>query len=111
MNRSDNNPFGVSSEALLRFLDAAPHGNRQDNSDADSALPAGASRESGCGCPSAGSYMRLVLGTPEDPQAGALLDHAAGCDRCGELLARSLQTLEGNPSSEEAAAIAELAAS
>lgn len=111
MNRNDNNPLGVSSEALLRFLDATPRDKRPDSPGAASGPPSGTPGEPGSGCPPNGTYMRLVLGTIDDRQAGRLLDHASACDRCGELLAKSLQTLEGNPSSEEAAAIAELAAS
>ncbi|WP_263350045.1 CHAT domain-containing protein [Acidicapsa acidisoli] len=43
-------------------------------------------------------------------KADELLTHAATCVHCGDVLARSLGALDGNPSREETSAIAELAA-
>ena len=54
--------------------------------------------------------MNLATGAVQGEEAEELLAHAAGCDACGDVLASSLGTLEGDPSPEEAAAITELAA-
>jgi len=49
------------------------------------------------------------MGTAEQQEAGQVLSHAASCEPCGDLLTASLVSLEGVPSAEEAAAIAQLA--
>jgi tetratricopeptide (TPR) repeat protein len=56
-------------------------------------------------------YAELAAGTLAPEQAENLLGHAADCPACGDVLAWNLNTLQGDPSEEEAAAIAELAAS
>jgi len=54
--------------------------------------------------------MQLATGAVADGEAEELLSHAAVCAVCANVLAGSLGALEGNPSPEETAAIAELAA-
>ena len=61
-------------------------------------------------CPPLASYLQLATHAMENSEAERLLTHAAECGRCGDVLARSLSALEGNPSPEEAAAITKLAA-
>jgi CHAT domain-containing protein len=50
------------------------------------------------------------MGTAEPDEAERVLSHAATCECCGDLLTASLISLEGTPSADEAAAIAQLAA-
>jgi tetratricopeptide (TPR) repeat protein len=107
MKNSDNdNPRQFSQEDLLRFLDSGPRLVR-------TATSAKLAEESSCfeasECPTAESYIQLATGAIEGDAAEKLLAHAAACDVCGDLLASSLGALEGNPSAEEIAAIAELA--
>jgi CHAT domain-containing protein len=104
MSQHDDNLAKASNEALLRFLDKVPSEGWHTRSVRS---PEGGSASV---CPSAASYMRLVLGTVEKSEAGILLEHASGCEACGSLFAASLRAMEGTPSPEEAAAIAELAA-
>jgi CHAT domain-containing protein/tetratricopeptide (TPR) repeat protein len=110
MNNNENdNPKQVSKEDLLRFLDAGPKVLRWPRSGelARESCVAGHSRP---GCPAAESYMELATGAVEGDEAEKLLAHAADCDACGDVLAWNLSALEGDPSAEEATAIAELAA-
>jgi len=101
MSQQGNNPADISKEELLHFLDTASLSSKPPRNE-------GLAMKSGC--PPAGSYMRLVLGSAEGKEAEGLLEHASGCETCGAMLAASLRALEGNPSAEEVAAIAELAA-
>jgi tetratricopeptide (TPR) repeat protein len=126
-NSGDDIPAKLSDEALLRFLDRGSlkgvrHSREHafDQTDAESEFGLGHEPNPQSGkfhentlnaCPARGSYMRVVLGTIEDQQAQELLSHVTNCPDCEMLLARALRTLEGEPSQEEAAAIAELAAS
>jgi len=103
-NSENNNPTQITDDDLLRFLDMAPqHGRLRE--DRESSLP-----EAAADCPRKDSYFDLAAGTIMDGEADELLTHAAACTRCGNVLARSLSALDGNPSPEETAAIAELAA-
>jgi CHAT domain-containing protein len=113
----DDNPSRASNEALLRFLDTAPRGlvrrGGRKPAEISGGVPAGTEDSGGivsAHCPSAGSYMRVALGSVEGEEAEKLLAHASGCEACGGQLALSLSALEGDPSPEEVAAIAELAA-
>jgi CHAT domain-containing protein len=110
MNNSGNdNSVQVSKEDLLRFLDAGPKVLRWPRR---GELARGSFEPdiSGPECPSAQSYMELATGSVEGDEAEKLLTHAADCAACGDLLAWNLSALEGDPSAEETAAIAELAA-
>ena len=109
MNNSGNdNPLQVSKEDLLHFLDAGPKILRwpKNGELARESLEPEISRP---GCPEAESYMELATGAVTGDEAEKLLTHAAECDACGDVLARNLSALEGDPSAEETAAIAELA--
>ena len=110
MNNSGNdNPLQVSKEDLLHFLDAGPKILRwprngelaRESFEQDSSRPE---------CPAAESYAELAAGAIQGDEAEKLLAHAAACDACGDALAWNLSALEGDPSAEETAAIAELAA-
>lgn len=109
MNNSGNdNPLQVSKEDLLHFLDAGPKILRwpRNGELARESIEPQISRP---GCPEAESYMELATGAITGDEAEKLLTHAADCDDCGDVLARNLSALEGDPSAEETAAIAELA--
>jgi CHAT domain-containing protein len=110
MNSNENdNTVQVSKEDLLRFLDAGPkvlRWPRRGELARGSFVP----DISGPECPAAQSYMELATGEVEGDEAETLLAHAADCAACGDLLAWNLSALEGDPSAEETAAIAELAA-
>ena len=108
-NNGNDNPAQVSNEDLLRFLDAGPKVLRWPRSGelARESFEPQASRP---GCPLPESYMNLAAGSVEESEAEKLLTHAADCDACGDILALNLSALEGDPSAEETAAIAELAA-
>jgi len=107
-NNENDRPKEVTREDLLRFLDAGPkilhwpasHGLSSESFE---------SHASGPDCPEAHSFVQLVVGSIGGEEAEKLLDHAADCDACGDVLARGLSALEGNPSPEEVAAIAQLA--
>ena len=121
----DNNPQPVSNEALLRFLDTVPPGRRRTGalskselsgteSSGDAGNDTGTSDELSAGtchrsCPPRDSFIRALMGTAEQREAEQVLSHAASCEPCGDLLTASLVSLEGAPSAEEAAAIAQLA--
>jgi tetratricopeptide (TPR) repeat protein len=89
-----------AAEKLLHFLETGKH--RPE-------MLAGPSTYAG-ECYSPEAYVRVALGEAESNESQALLAHAASCANCCELLARSLRALDGEPSAEELAAIAELAA-
>jgi CHAT domain-containing protein/tetratricopeptide (TPR) repeat protein len=106
MNKEENNDqTQISKEDLLRFLDVAPRlrclRETDGSSEVEKPVP---------GCPSEKSYLHLAAGTITGDEAEDLMTHAASCGVCAETLTRSLGTVDGNPSSEEIAAIAELAA-
>jgi CHAT domain-containing protein len=125
MDQHDNdNPTEVTKDALLRFLDTVPQaGDRrqrfaQESPSAGEVSRTGALNNSGAQqdsapapCPGRSSYIRLLLGTAGVAESERLLSHAATCELCGELLATTLSALDGDPSPEEAKAIAELASS
>ena len=108
MKRDDNseidNPAELSPEDLLRFLEAVPQILRERERLATSGKAFSAT------CPEAEMYLRRALGELGVEQAGELENHAAECAECGMRLVQSRSVLEGNPSAEETAAIAELAA-
>ncbi len=109
MNNSDNdNPAQVSKEDLLRFLDAGPKVLRWPRS-GELARESFEPEISGPECPAAESYMELATGAVVGDEAEKLLTHATDCAACGDLLAWNLGALDGDPSAEETAAIAELA--
>jgi CHAT domain-containing protein/tetratricopeptide (TPR) repeat protein len=103
-NSENNNQMQISDEDLLRFLDTAPQlrslQEDRESSESETLLS---------DCPSHESYFDLAVGDIVGSNADELLTHAATCARCGDVLARSLGALDGNPSREETAAIAELA--
>src|ERR1700722_5763903 len=109
MNNNENdNPAQESKEDLLRFLDAPHVSSRTENSElASESLEI---ETSASDCPQAESYIHLAAGKLENGDIEELLTHAATCSACGNVLAASLSVMEGNPSPEETAAIAELAA-
>ncbi len=109
----NDNPYQVSNEALLRFLDAAPSVRRAQQRQAPERCGSESDaqdRGSTGLCPSNESYLRVLLGAAGQEEADSALSHAATCESCGDLLAASAVSLEGTPSAEEAAAIAQLAA-
>ncbi len=108
----NDNPYQVSNEALLRFLDAAPSVRRgkQRHAPEGSGIESDAQDRHSTGlCPSSKAYLRVLLGTAEPEAAERALNHAATCASCGDLLAASVISLDGTPSAEEAAAISQLA--
>src|SRR5580698_11558686 len=110
MNSNENdNPAQISNEDLLRFLDAGPKVLRWPRN-GELAPESSQSKASRPECPEAESYMELATGAVAADEAEKLLTHAAGCAACSDLLAWNLSALEGDPSAEETAAIAELAA-
>jgi CHAT domain-containing protein len=112
MTHEHDNSEQASIEVLLRFLDAVPRNraNRgKEPPDELSGDPVSSETDS-CQCPEISSFAGVALGTAELEKAQELLTHAATCRVCGDVLERTLRTLEGHPSPEEAAAIAELAA-
>jgi CHAT domain-containing protein len=110
MNSNENdNPAQISNEDLLRFLDAGPKVLRWPRN-GELAPESSQSKASRPECPEAESYMELATGAVAGDEAEKLLTHAAGCAACSDLLAWNLSALEGDPSAEETAAIAELAA-
>lgn len=130
MSQHENdNPNQFSNEALLRFLDTALSRPRQmgesarERSNAESGADAGSNGRipgkissglsSGISpgpCPARRSFIRTLMGTAVPEEAEQVLSHAATCESCGDLLTASLVSLDGTPSAEEAAAIAQLAA-
>lgn len=106
MNNNENNDQKqISNEGLLRFLETGPQlVRRRDNRKPSK------SGTTESDCPSAESYLHLASGAAEGGDADELLAHAATCPACGDVLARSLGAMDGNPSPEETAAIAEMAA-
>jgi len=107
MNHENDNPGEISQADLLRFLDAGPKVLRWPKGAASAREPLGVS---GPECPEAERYTELAAGAVEGDTAETLLAHAADCAACGDLLAWNLSALEGDPSPEEIAAIAKLAA-
>lgn len=61
-------------------------------------------------CPSRETYMKLALGSLRDNEVDRLLTHAIACDPCCQALRIYLEAMDGRPSAEESAAIAEMAA-
>ena len=109
----NDNPYQVSNEALLRFLDAAPslrRGKQRPAPEGSGIESDAQNRDSTVLCPSNKIYLRVLLGTAEQEEAEKALSHAATCASCGDLLAASVISLDGTPSAEEAAAISQLAA-
>ena len=104
MQRRDENSADISREEFLRFLDAGASTQTRARNEGGSGEPPSP------GCPHAASYMRLVLGMARGREADHLLEHATRCEACASLMAAGLKSLDGNPSPEEAAALAELAA-
>src|SRR5271165_6398743 len=94
-----------SNEALLRFLATPPEAGQDAGFSSDSV-----SADDGAGCPRVDQYALLTQGRTTKDDSDRLLAHASTCDRCGQVLAGSMAVLDGNPSQEEAEAIAELAA-
>src|ERR1700761_871093 len=111
MYTKDDNPEPVSRESLLRFLETVPSGPRRGPGlDPDRVMAGERSATSpDCGCPSPERYMDVALGVGGVEKSYALLEHASSCSRCASVLASSIRALEGNPSAEESAALAELA--
>ena len=111
MNNNENDkPAPASREELLHFLETAPHiSRRRKNNELDH--ESSEATVSSSDCPPAQSYIRLAAGEIKNGDAEQLLTHAAICEVCGDVLAGSLGAVEGTPSPEETAAIAELAAS
>jgi CHAT domain-containing protein len=128
-NESQEDPLSPNDEALLAFLERLPHGPLSGSDESikpktaavseNTAHPADPTSEispavdpaddlSDCGSPDI--YMKVALGTADKSEADRLLSHATGCTACARVLASSLLALEGNPSEEETAAIAKLAA-
>ena len=107
----NDNPYQFSNEALLRFLDAAPSvGRGKQRHTPERPGIESQDRHSAGLCPSSKIYLRVLLGTAGQEEAEKALSHAATCENCGDLLTASLTSLDGTPSAEEAAAIAQLAA-
>ena len=114
-NNEDDNSMQGSPEELLRFLDAGPRlvrsrASQETRASQEISGEASSGAPSLAICPAAEIYLRLATGAVKGDKADELLSHAATCDNCGNVLADSLGALEGNPSPEELAAIAELAA-
>ena len=114
-NNEDDNSMQGSPEELLRFLDAGPRlvrsrASQETRASQEISGEASSGAPSLSICPAAEIYLRLATGAVKGDKADELLSHAATCDNCGNVLADSLGALEGNPSPEELAAIAELAA-
>ena len=109
MYMKDDNPESVTREALLRFLETVPSGAARRGPDSMMAEERPAPDGPNLACPSPERYMDVALGTGGVEQSYALLEHAASCSECAGVLASSLRALEGNPSAEESAALAELA--
>ena len=110
MNSDDlNKPISPSDEALLHLLEAAPRRLRWEQSPVDEDTPS-CTGQASPECPGAGNYLRLAMGGVEESEAERLLTHASACALCATHLESGLHALEGNPSSEELAAINELAA-
>ena len=106
MNNNENNDQRqISNEDLLRFLETGPQLVRHRDNRKSPRLGGNQSD-----CPNAESYMNLASGLTENGDTDELLAHAATCSACADVLSRSLGAMDGNPSPEEAAAIAELAA-
>src|SRR5579859_1290404 len=111
-----NNPAQLSDESLLDFLSKGPQDIRssQDGELSAVAPAAESSVEDSTGaskhCLDPAACMRLILGISDTEESELVLAHAATCPACGDLLARGLSTIEGNPSPEEAEAIEQLAA-
>jgi len=99
-----DNPAELSAEDLLRFLAAIPEiwQERESLSSAAAASPEI--------CPGPEWHLHLALDELEAEKAEELKAHSVACPACGERLSMSRMALEGNPSIEETAAIAELAA-
>ena len=113
-NDGNDNSGAASNEELLRFLDAGPKVLRwpaRGELRAETHGSKGVTKIPGAECPDLESYTELAAGAVAPEQAEKLLSHAADCSACGDVLAWSLSAMEGDPSAEETAAIAELAAS
>ena len=98
------NPAELSGEDLLRFLEAVPEILRERKSMGEPHSVSAAV------CPDAELYLRAALGELPPETCDKLESHAEGCPECSRRLSQSRMVLEGNPSAEETAAIAELAA-
>ena len=98
------NPAELSAEDLLRFLAAVPEILRERESASElHAVSDGI-------CPDAELYLRAAIGELSQETRDKLETHAQSCRECNRKLTQSRTVLEGNPSAEETAAIAELAA-
>jgi CHAT domain-containing protein len=94
----------LSDKELLRFLESPTRDSHKLQ-----AIAVPVENDPGqCGSPA--HFMDLVLGSADSGESARLLEHAAHCAACGKLLAQSLSTLDGNPTQEETAAIAEFSA-
>ncbi len=110
MNEQEDSSPELDEETahkLLHFLRNAP--NSRSLSDVGCDAPQIA-RSLGDACPNEETYMKLALGSIQGETADAPLTHAATCDRCGQTLLLHLQAIDGTPSPEELAAIAEMPA-
>ena len=97
-----------SNQELLRFLDSPPSKEGR-SSNRDSTFVELPSTKTPEGCFDRELFFDVATGQISGRQADLILSHAATCPVCGSRLANSMKILEGNPSAEEAAAIAELA--
>jgi tetratricopeptide (TPR) repeat protein len=104
----NSNSTPASERQLLRFLEAGRRFSKAKtpDEDASSMTPElfGSSN-----CPEVETYLELATGVSAGEDADRLLEHASVCPACAKILTSTLHALEGNPSEEEAAAIAELA--
>jgi CHAT domain-containing protein len=108
MFEENYNSTPASKKQLLRFLEAGRRLPGAASSDEDLLLaPHPLSRSADC--PEIESYIALATGAVTGEDAERLLEHASVCSGCAAILSGSLNALEGNPSQEETAAIAELA--
>jgi tetratricopeptide (TPR) repeat protein len=110
------NSTPASEKQLLRFLEAGRRISGAPSSDKNPSLatnslssPPASPLSRSADCPPTESYLALATGTAVGEDAERLLEHASVCPACASILSGSLSALEGNPSQEETAAIAELA--
>ncbi|HTJ30802.1 MAG TPA: hypothetical protein VL346_09890, partial [Acidobacteriaceae bacterium] len=97
----------ATTEELLRFLDSVPaHNPSSGDGPRGGDLEGG--KKSGQNCPPPFLYMNVVLGSCERAEGQALLNHAADCAACAQVLASSLRALEGDPGADEVEQLAEL---
>ncbi len=61
-------------------------------------------------CPALDSILCVASGAAEKIDAQHILSHVCACDKCAKFLAQGLHIMNGDPSPEETAAVAELAA-